>query len=176
MTVPSVSGKLRKVKNRSSTAPISAAGRSGRSFIVFLRKDAGGHCATPASPGHPSVERVGSRFDLEHLAELIERVGCKQGRSGKDQRAETAQNLGNLVRSREGFDDDDVLKRPKERSQDNRANQCGKPAVTGLAALSGSWKRSRSNSRNCRRDGNAAWRDGRLAMRDNRIGFFFERV
>src|SRR5271169_2814160 len=38
MTVPSVSGKLRKVKNRSSTAPISAAGRSGRSFIVFLRK------------------------------------------------------------------------------------------------------------------------------------------
>jgi hypothetical protein len=28
---------LRKVKNRSSTAPISAAGRSGRSFIVFLR-------------------------------------------------------------------------------------------------------------------------------------------
>src|SRR6202030_1738662 len=38
MTVPSVSGKLRNVKNRSSTAPISAAGRSGRSFIVFLRK------------------------------------------------------------------------------------------------------------------------------------------
>src|SRR6266480_772827 len=37
MTVPSVSGKLRKVKNRSSTAPISAADRSGRSFIVFLR-------------------------------------------------------------------------------------------------------------------------------------------
>src|SRR5437870_3242393 len=34
MTVPSMSGKLRKVKNRSSTAPISAAGRSGRSFIV----------------------------------------------------------------------------------------------------------------------------------------------
>src|ERR1700726_3867593 len=38
MTVPSVSGKLRNVKNRSSTAPISAAGRAGRSFIVFLRK------------------------------------------------------------------------------------------------------------------------------------------
>src|SRR5438132_6736742 len=38
MTVPSVSGKLCKVKNRFSTAPISAAGRSGRSFIVFLRK------------------------------------------------------------------------------------------------------------------------------------------
>src|SRR5215469_13999479 len=37
MTVPSVSGKLRNVKNRSSTAPISAAGRSGRSFIVLLR-------------------------------------------------------------------------------------------------------------------------------------------
>src|SRR5258705_7713194 len=34
MTVPSVSGKLRKVKNRSSTAPISAAGRGARSFIV----------------------------------------------------------------------------------------------------------------------------------------------
>src|SRR5277367_3845228 len=38
MTVPSVSRKLRKVKNRSSTAPISAAGCRGRSFIVFLRK------------------------------------------------------------------------------------------------------------------------------------------
>src|SRR3954468_10273700 len=37
MTVPSVSEKLRNVKNRSSTAPISAAGRRGRSFIVFLR-------------------------------------------------------------------------------------------------------------------------------------------
>src|SRR6516164_6993289 len=38
MIVPSVSEKLRKAKNRSSTTPISAAGRSGRSFIVFLRK------------------------------------------------------------------------------------------------------------------------------------------
>ena len=47
MTVPSVSGKSRNVKNRSSTAPISAAGRSGRSFIVFLRKDAVVHCAMP---------------------------------------------------------------------------------------------------------------------------------
>src|SRR4051812_5857402 len=37
MTVPSVSGKLRNVKNRSSTAPISAAECSGTSFIVFLR-------------------------------------------------------------------------------------------------------------------------------------------
>src|SRR5271167_1691341 len=52
MTVPSVSGKLRKVKNRSSTAPISAAGCRGRSFIGFLRKDAGVHCGMPASAGH----------------------------------------------------------------------------------------------------------------------------
>src|SRR5438105_2528080 len=37
MTVPSVSGKSRNVKNRSSTAPISAAGCRGRSSIVFLR-------------------------------------------------------------------------------------------------------------------------------------------
>jgi hypothetical protein len=37
-TVPSVGAKSRNVKTRSSTAPISAAGRSGRSFIVFLRK------------------------------------------------------------------------------------------------------------------------------------------
>src|SRR5438477_12865201 len=38
MTVPSVSGKSRNVKNRSSMAPISAAGCRGRSFIVFLPK------------------------------------------------------------------------------------------------------------------------------------------
>src|SRR5437879_3325176 len=38
MTVPSVSGKLRKVKNRSSTAAKSAARRGGRSSIAFLRK------------------------------------------------------------------------------------------------------------------------------------------
>src|SRR5262245_5022388 len=58
MTVPAVSGKLRKVKNRSSTAPISAVGRSGRSFIVFLGKDADDHCAMPAPAGHASVERI----------------------------------------------------------------------------------------------------------------------
>src|SRR6516164_9546513 len=48
MTVPSVSEKLRKVKNRSSTVPRSAAGRGGRSFIVFLRK------ATLLTPSEPS--------------------------------------------------------------------------------------------------------------------------
>src|SRR6516165_389874 len=48
MSVPSASAKFRNVKNRSSTAPISAAGRSGRSVILFLRK------ATLLTPSEPS--------------------------------------------------------------------------------------------------------------------------
>src|SRR5439155_15407353 len=86
MTVPSVSGKLRKVKNRSSTAPISGAGRSGRSFIVFLRKDADVHCAVPASTGHASVEHL---FRHRTLAgPIFQHRGCT--------RTDRAKNAGRL--------------------------------------------------------------------------------
>src|SRR6516162_6558145 len=96
MTVPSVSGKLRKVKNRSSTAPISAAGRSGRSFIVFSARMQAFYCATTAGFYNRIPDVVSASPPGDKSADP------RRPRAARDSGEKTHDNdRGNLLRHRQ---------------------------------------------------------------------------